>query len=82
MSSCIAAVATNVFHIGNVMVKGIVVCSVAGSFAASLRLTNDCIVPVSNILALKIRGYELVSTRGHVTYSCCSIVVHQPSPLT
>ena len=36
MSNCIANVATNVFPIGNIMVKGIVVYIVAGSFAASL----------------------------------------------
>ena len=49
MSYFIANVATNVFPVGNVIVKGIVVCTVAGSFAASLQLTNDRIAPVSNI---------------------------------
>ena len=37
------------FPVGNITVKGIVVCMVAGSFAASLQLTNDHVVPVSNI---------------------------------
>ena len=31
-----ANVATNVFLVGNIIVKGIVVCTVAGSFGASL----------------------------------------------
>ena len=49
MSNCIANVATNVFPIGNIMVKGIMDCMVAGSFPASLQLTNDRVAPVSNI---------------------------------
>ena len=52
MSSCIADVATIVFSIGNVTVRSIVVCTVAGSFAASLQLTNNCMAPVSNIAAI------------------------------
>ena len=38
-----------VFPIGNVTVRGVVVCMVAGSFAAILKLTNDCMVLVANI---------------------------------
>ena len=49
MSNYIDAVITDVFPVGNVIVKGIVVCIVAGSFAASLWLTNDRIAPISNI---------------------------------
>ena len=49
MSNCIANVATTVFPIGNVTVEGVGVCTVAGSFAASLQLINDRIAPVSNI---------------------------------
>ena len=41
--------ATNVFLVGNITFKGIVVFTVAGSFAASLQLTNDHMAPVSNI---------------------------------
>ena len=40
---------TIVFPISNVIVKGVVVCTVASSFATSLPLTNDHIAPVSNI---------------------------------
>ena len=36
MSICIAKVETIVFTIGNVTVKGIVVCMVVSSYAASL----------------------------------------------
>ena len=49
MFNYISNVATNVFPIGNILVKGIVGCTVAGSFSASFRLTNDHIVLVSNI---------------------------------
>ena len=38
-----------VFPIGNITVSGIVVYTIAGSFAASLQLMNDCIAPVSSI---------------------------------
>ena len=38
-----------VFLVGNITVKGVVVCTVAGSFAANLHLTNNCVAPVSNI---------------------------------
>ena len=41
--------ATIVFPVGNIMVRGIVVCMVAGSFAASLQLINDRMTPVYNI---------------------------------
>ena len=41
--------ATIVFPVGNVIVRGIVVCTVAGSFAANFQLTNDHVAPVSNI---------------------------------
>ena len=50
ISNCIADVVTNAFPIGNATVKGILVCMVAGSFAASLQLTNDRMVPVSSIV--------------------------------
>ena len=49
ISTCIANVATIVYPVGNAMVSGAVVCMVAGSFATSLQLTNDCVVPVSSI---------------------------------
>ena len=49
ISNWIAYVATIVFPIGNVIVRGIVACMVAGSFAANFQLTNDHIAPVSNI---------------------------------
>ena len=49
MSNCIAKLANSVFPSGNITVKGFVVYMVAGSFAASLQLTNDGMVPVSNI---------------------------------
>ena len=38
-----------VFPIGNVTVSGIMVYIIAGSFAASLQLTNAHIAPVSSI---------------------------------
>ena len=49
MSNCIVNIATNVFPICNVMVKGIVVCMIAGIFTASIQLTNNCMAPISNI---------------------------------
>ena len=49
MLNCVANVATNIFPVGNIIVKSIVVYMVAGSFAASLQLTNDHMAPVSNI---------------------------------
>ena len=50
MSNCIANVATNIFPVGNITFKGVVVCTVAASFDASLQLTNDHVAPVSNIV--------------------------------
>ena len=44
-----ADVATNAFPVGNVTVKGILGCTVAGSFSARLRLTNGHMAPVSNM---------------------------------
>ena len=41
--------ATIVFPVGNITIRGIVVYMVAGSFAASLQLTNDHVAPVSKI---------------------------------
>ena len=49
MSNSISNVATNVFPISNITVKGIIGYEVAGSFSASLQLTNNRMVPVSNI---------------------------------
>ena len=49
MSIFFIYMATNVFPIGNIMVKGIMVCMVAGSFSASLQLTNNRVVPVFNM---------------------------------
>ena len=46
MSNWIDVVATIGFSIGNVMVRGIIVCTIARSFAANLRLANDHVVPV------------------------------------
>ena len=40
---------TIVFPIGNSIVRGIVVCTVAGSFATNFQLTNDLMMPVSSI---------------------------------
>ena len=50
MSNYIAKVATNVFPIGNDTVRAFVVCKLAGTFSASLLLTNDHMVPVYNIV--------------------------------
>ena len=47
-----ANAATNIFPVGNIAPKGIVVCMVAGSFAASLWLTNNRVVPVSNMAGI------------------------------
>ena len=49
ISSFIARVANNFLPIGNVMVKGVMVHTVASSFSASLQLTNDHMALVSNI---------------------------------
>ena len=49
MSYYISNVATNVFPIGNIMDRGFMVCTLAGSFFTSLGLTNDHLVPVSNM---------------------------------
>ena len=49
MSNYMADVAINVFPAGNGMVKGAMGCMVAGSFSASLRLTNDHEVHVFNM---------------------------------
>ena len=49
MSNCIANIATNVFHIGNIIVKNFISCTIAGSFAASFLLTNNRVAPVSII---------------------------------
>ena len=48
MFNCMANMATNVFPIGNIIIKGIVICMVAGSFTASLQFTNNCVAPVFN----------------------------------
>ena len=49
MCKFIAIVATNVFPISNYMVSGFAICTVAGSFFARFWLTNDHMLPVSNI---------------------------------
>ena len=49
MYNYISKVATIVSPISNVMDRGVVVCTAAGSFFVSLQLTNDCVVPVSNL---------------------------------
>ena len=45
----IADVVVIVFPVGNITVKGDVVCTVAGNCAANLRLTNDRVAPMSSI---------------------------------
>ena len=49
ISNYISEVATNVFPIGKITVRGIMVCTIAGRFFASLQLTNNCVEPVSSI---------------------------------
>ena len=49
MSNYMDDVAINVFPVGNGMVKGAMGCMVVGSFSASLQLTNDHEVHVSNM---------------------------------
>ena len=49
MSNYIANMATNVFPVNNVILKGTMGCMVAGSFYASLQLTNDRVALVSSI---------------------------------
>ena len=44
-----ADVAIIIFPVGNVTVSGIMVYTIAGSFAANLQLTNNHIVPVASI---------------------------------
>ena len=41
--------ATIVFPIGNIMVRGVQVYTIAGSFAASLWLINNHVAPVASI---------------------------------
>ena len=38
-----------VFLVGNVTIRGVVIYTIAGSFAANLWLTNDYIAPMSSI---------------------------------
>ena len=73
--------ATIVFPIGNIMVRGIIVCTIAGSFAANLQLTNDCLAPVA-LLVLQIHGYRSMSTIGHIAFVRYLIMSCQPSLLT
>ena len=49
ISNYTAIVATNVLPIGNVIVRGIVVCTAASSFSASLQLTNNHVTLVPNL---------------------------------
>ena len=49
ISNWIAEVATIVFPVGIVTVRGIVVYAIAFSFAANLQLMNDHVAPVSSI---------------------------------
>ena len=49
MSNYIANVVTNVFPIGNVIVRGVMVCMVASSLPASTQLTKDHMAPISNM---------------------------------
>ena len=49
MFNYIADVATNVFPTGNIKVGVVIVYMLAGSFSASLLLTNECLVPISNM---------------------------------
>ena len=48
ISNWIADVVVIVFPVGSVTVRGAIVCTVAGNYAANLRLTNDRIAPVSS----------------------------------
>ena len=52
MSNFVADVATNVFPVSNIIVKGVVVCMVANRFAANLQLKIDLVAPVSNIAGI------------------------------
>ena len=45
-----ADVATSVFPVGNVIVKDVMVYTVAGSFSANLQLKNDHMAIVSNMV--------------------------------
>ena len=45
ISNWIADVVVIVFPVGNITVRGAIVYTVAGSCAANLWLTNDCIAP-------------------------------------
>ena len=38
-----------IFPVGNVTIRGVIVYTIAGSFAANLWLTNDHVAPVSSI---------------------------------
>ena len=49
ISNWIADVVVIVFPVGNVTVRGVVVFTVAGSYAANLWLTNDCVAPMSSM---------------------------------
>ena len=38
-----------VFPVGNITIRGVIVYTIAGSFAANIWLTNDRIAPMSSI---------------------------------
>ena len=49
ISNWIADVIVTIFPVGNVTVRGAIVYTVAGNYAANLWLINDHIAPVSSI---------------------------------
>ena len=49
MSNYMANVATSVFPVGSIKVKGVMGCKGASSFSASLQLKHNHVAPVSNI---------------------------------
>ena len=49
ISNWMADVAIIFFPVGNVTVRGVVVSTITGSFAANLQLINECMAPVSSI---------------------------------
>ena len=70
-----------IFPVGNVTVRGIIVYTIAGSFAANLRLTNDHVASVSSIASTS-NEYIQINIRGHVAVVCYQVMACQPFPLT
>ena len=71
ISNYVAKLETNVFPVGNVMVRGIMGYMIAGSFSVSLQLTNNCVSPVFKIADTE-NPWVLI---GKYKRPCCVLVL-------